>query len=126
MLQAMDVIMGRVEALTEPLRSAEDCDCVRGEGVGKDNVDKLKEIVRTGAYRRNEQLAQDAHHQAIKLVRPWLPVLAHEHNCVRPIVVEHPGLAMAAVHVSVSLQGMRGLESSGHEGEHALGTLTAS
>ena len=68
MPQAMDVIMGRIEALTEPLRSAEDCDCVRGEGVGKDNVDKLKEIVRTGAYRRNEQLAQDPHHQAIKLV----------------------------------------------------------
>ena len=80
--QAMDVIMGRVKALTEPLRSAEDCDCVRGEGVGKDNVDKLKEIVRTGAYRRNEQLAQDPHHQAIKVVglTPKLgPPLAQEH-----------------------------------------------
>lgn len=68
MLQAMDVIMGRVEALGQPLRSAEDCDRVRGEGVGRDNVDKLKEIVRTGAFRRSEQLAQDPHHQAIKLV----------------------------------------------------------
>ncbi len=86
MLQAMDVIMGRVEALTEPLQSAEDCDCVRGEGVGRDNVDKLKEIVRTGAFRRNEQLAQDAHHQAIKLVQPWLPVLAQEHGRRRIIV----------------------------------------
>ena len=87
MLQAMDVIMGRVEALKEPLQSAEDCDCVRGEGVGKDNVDKLKEIVRTGAYRRNEQLAQDPHHQAIKLVQlilSWSAAYTTAHGCGRP------------------------------------------
>ena len=67
-MQAMDVIMARVEALQAPLKSAEDCDAVRGMGVGKDNVDKLKEIVRTGAFRRNERLAVDPHHQTLKLV----------------------------------------------------------
>lgn len=67
-MQAMDVIMARVEALQAPLKSAEDCDAVRGMGVGKDNIDKLKEIVRTGAFRRNERLAADPHHQTVKLV----------------------------------------------------------
>jgi hypothetical protein len=67
-MQAMDVIMARVEALQAPLKSAEDCDAVRGMGVGKDNVDKLKEIVRTGTFRRNERLAADPHHQTLKLV----------------------------------------------------------
>ena len=61
--------MGRVEALTEPLRSADECERVRGEGVGRDNVDKLKEIVCTGAFRRTAQLALDPHHQCIKLVQ---------------------------------------------------------
>ena len=68
--QAMDVIMARVEALSAPLRAEADCERVRGEGVGKDSVEKLKEIVRTGAFRRSATLARDPHHQAIKLVRP--------------------------------------------------------
>ena len=68
--QAMDVIMARVEALDAPLRTEADCDRVRGGGVGKDNVEKLKVVVRTGTFRRNETLAKDPHHQAIKLVRP--------------------------------------------------------
>ena len=40
--------MARVEALDAPLRTEADCDRVRGDGVGKDNVEKLKEVVRTG------------------------------------------------------------------------------
>lgn len=68
--------MGRVEDLQTPLHTEEDCDRVRGKGVGKDNVDKLKEIVRTGAFRRNETLAKDPHHQAIKLVRGSSPSLS--------------------------------------------------
>ena len=60
--------MARVEALDVPLRSEADCERVRGDGVGKDNVEKLKEIVRTGAFRRSQTLARDPHHQAIKLV----------------------------------------------------------
>ena len=83
--------MARVEALARPLRSAADCELVRGEGVGRDNVDKLKEIVRTGAFRRNEQLAQDPHHQAIKLVQPPLPVLAQKDGCGGSAVCrQHP------------------------------------
>ena len=68
--------MARVEALDEPLRTEADCDRVRGDGVGKDNVEKLKEIVRTGTFRRNETLARDPHHQAIKLVRPLHSMIA--------------------------------------------------
>ena len=74
--QAMDVIMARVEALDAPLRTEADCDRVRGDGVGKDNAEKLKEIVRTGTFRRNETLAKDPHHQAIKLVRPLHSMIA--------------------------------------------------
>ena len=81
----MDVIMARVEALGTPLRSEADCDCVRGDGVGRDNVEKLKEIVRTGTYRRNETLARDPHHQCIKLVRPLWSLAAKDVGVQKPV-----------------------------------------
>lgn len=62
---------------------------MRGHGVGGNNIDKLKEIVTTGAFRRNELLAKDLHHQTIKLVSfldaTLLPFL-------------HSGMALPAFH----------------------------
>lgn len=61
--------MQAVEELQRPLRTAADC---RQLGVGEKSIEKLEEIVSTGAYRCNQMLALDPHQQAIKLVRAFM------------------------------------------------------
>ena len=65
-MQAIDRAIQAVEGVQQPLRTAADC---RQLGVGEKSIEKLEEIVSTGAYRRNQMLALDPHQQAIKLVR---------------------------------------------------------
>ncbi len=61
----MERTIHAVKALEKPLARAADADEL---DIGGKSKDKLKEIIATGSFRRNQNQAQDEHRKTVQLV----------------------------------------------------------
>jgi hypothetical protein len=86
--QAIDRAIQAVEEQPDALRTAADCALLQ---IGNKSIEKLQEIVTTGAYRRNQILAQDPHQQATKLVHPSVCQSLFLSLCINPAAGHQAG-----------------------------------